>query len=131
MVMPTDWKVARSARWRQETLARWENEGGALDADGDAEFSGVFGEDELLPLADAELMQLRIRVIALENLIVALLAKAPEEQLRVARERAGYIAPRPGFTPHKLTIHAENQMLGLVERAVRFRTGNSPAQAIR
>src|SRR6185503_1092394 len=122
--MPLGWKLARSARGRRQALARWENEGGALGADGDAKLGGIVGGEELLPLADAELMQLRIRVIALENLVVALLAKAPEEQLRVARERAGYIAPRPGFTQHKLTIHAENHMLGLVERAVRFGAGD-------
>jgi hypothetical protein len=122
--MPTNRRIARSAGSRPQALARWENEGGALGVDGDAQMAGG---NELLPLADAELMQLRIRVIALENLVVALLARAPEEQLRVARERAGYIAPRPGFTQHKLTVHAESHMLGLVERAVRFGTGESRA----
>jgi hypothetical protein len=106
---------------RQEAFARWENEGGALGADRQA--SG--DTDALLPLADAELMQLRIRIIALENLLVALLANASEAQLRAVRKMAGYIAPRPGFTPHKLTVHAEDHMLDLVERATRFTSRGS------
>jgi hypothetical protein len=101
---------------RQEALARWENEGGAVDANRQASSDA----EALLPLADAELMQLRIRIIALENLLVALLADASEAQLHAVRKMAGYIAPRPGFTPHKLTIHAEGHMLDLVERAARF-----------
>jgi hypothetical protein len=31
------------------------------------------------------------------------------------------ISPRPGFTPHPLTIDAANQMIHLVERASQFR----------
>jgi hypothetical protein len=72
------------------------------------------------PLTDAELVQLRIRVIALENLIVALLVRAPDAQRRVAREMAGYICPRPGCTPHPLTLRAAGEMLSLVDRADRF-----------
>jgi hypothetical protein len=47
---------------------------------------------------------LRIRVIALENVLISLLATASNEQLELAREMAGYISPRPAFTPHPLTI---------------------------
>lgn len=74
-----------------------------------------------LPLTQAELVQLHIRVIALENLVIALLAQAPERQLALAREMATYITPRPGFTPHNLTISAANEMLSLVSRAAPFR----------
>ncbi len=73
------------------------------------------------PLTQAELVQLHIRVIALENLVIALLAQAPECQLTLAREMATFIAPRPGFTPHTLTIGAANEMLSLVNRAAPFR----------
>jgi hypothetical protein len=76
---------------------------------------------EVPQLTNAELVQLRIRVIALENLVVALLAEASDRQLDLAREMAGYISPRPGFTHHPLTIHAAVQMINLVERADRFR----------
>jgi len=72
-------------------------------------------------LTDAELVQLRIRVIALENLLIALLAEASDRRLELAREMAAYIAPRPGFTQHPLTVKAAAHMVDLVERAGRFR----------
>jgi hypothetical protein len=70
----------------------------------------------------AESMQLRARVIALENLVIALLAQSPESQLVLAREMATFIAPRPGYTPHPLTLRAADQMRSLVGRASPFRT---------
>jgi hypothetical protein len=76
---------------------------------------------EVAPMTDAELVQLRVRVIALENLVIALLAQASERHLELGREMAHYICPRPGFTPHPLTIHASAQMVHLVERAGYFR----------
>lgn len=76
-------------------------------------------------LTDAELVQLRVRVIALENMVIALLANAPPGQQALAREMASYISPRPGYTAHSLTLHAAEQMRSLVDRADRFQ----PAQA--
>ena len=73
------------------------------------------------PLANAELVQLQIRVIALENLVVALLAQGSVAQLQLARDMAVYIAPRAGYTPHPLTVHAAAQMVHFVERAEHFR----------
>ena len=73
------------------------------------------------PLANAELVQLQIRVIALENLLVALLAQGSVEQLKLARDMAVFISPRAGFTPHRLTIQAAAQMVHFVERAEHFR----------
>ena len=73
------------------------------------------------PLGNSELVQLQIRVIALENLVVALLAQGSVEQLQLARDMAVFIAPRAGFTPHPLTIHAGAQMVHFVERAEHFR----------
>lgn len=80
------------------------------------------GEDvaEVPPLANAELVQLQIRVIALENLVIAMLANAPARQLDLVRDKAIHILPRPGFTPHRLTIAAAAEMNSLVERAIRF-----------
>ena len=72
------------------------------------------------PLANAELVQLQIRVIALENLVIAMLADAPARQLDLVREKAIHILPRPGFTPHRLTIAAATEMNSLVGRAIRF-----------
>jgi len=59
-------------------------------------------------------------VIALENLVIALLAEAPDRQLAVAREMAAYISPRPGFTHHPLTIQAATHMVELIDRTVHF-----------
>ncbi len=75
-----------------------------------------------VPVAmETELEQLRVRVIALENLLIALLAQAPERQLALAREMAAYITPRAGATPHPLTLRAADEMLSLVDRAGQFR----------
>ena len=73
-------------------------------------------------LTNAEIVQLRIRMIALENLVIALLAEASERQLGLAREMAAYISPRPGAAHHPMTIHAAAQMIDLVERAGHFRS---------
>ena len=70
-------------------------------------------------MAAAELVALHIRVIALENLVIFLLAAASDQQLELAREMAPYISPRPGFTPHPLTTHAVVHMIDLLERASR------------
>lgn len=78
------------------------------------------------PLKNAELVQLQTRVIALENLAIALLAQASQVQLELARGMATYISPRPGATAHPLTLHAAAQMRHLVERSHRFRAMPCP-----
>jgi len=111
-----DQDPSRDALQRQKALARWENEGGAPPGT---------ATDPLLAeapaLTNAELVALRIRVIALENVLISLLATASEQQLELAREVAGDILPRPGFTQHPLTIHAARHMLDLISRSSRFR----------
>lgn len=74
--------------------------------------------DGVPPLTNAELVQLQIRVIALENLVVALLAHAPEPQLELVRDIAASIFPRPGVE-HRLTIQASAQMEHLAQRSQR------------
>lgn len=71
------------------------------------------------PLSNAELVQLQIRVIALENLVVALLADASEQQLERVRGIAASIFPRPGVA-HRLTAHATAQMEHLTQRSLRL-----------
>lgn len=66
------------------------------------------------------------RVIALENLVISLLARAPPGQLLLSREMASYISPRPGFTHHPLTIKAADHMRDLVDRSANFRS-NDPS----
>lgn len=114
-------------QWREAALARWDNEGGALPACPGAGEDCCEHAPPSPPLTNTELVQLQIRVIALENLLIALLAHANEPQLELVREMAAYISPRPGFTPHRLTIHAAGEMISLVERAYQFRLTPRPA----
>jgi hypothetical protein len=97
-------------------LARWENEGGkALPT----------AERAAIPeMTNAEIVALRVRVIALENVLISLLVTASEQQLALIREMANYISPRPGHTQHPLTIHAGGHMVDLVERSIHFRSYN-------
>ena len=78
--------------------------------------SGDLPQDAL-PLTNAEIVQLQIRVIALENVLAVLLAEASEHQLELVREMSAYISPRPGFTPHRLTINAAARMINLIDSA--------------
>ena len=75
-------------------------------------------------IGDAEDGNLVIRLISLENIIVALLADAPESQSQLVRDMANYISPRPGKTPHRLTVEAARNMLALVERAEQYRSNS-------
>jgi len=98
----------------QAALSKWDDEGGALLPLPDV-------PSAIPDLTNAELVQLRVRVIALENVVITLLAEASDRQLERIREMAGYISPRSGFTQHPLTIHAATLMLNLADRARRFR----------
>jgi hypothetical protein len=106
---------------RQGALSSWENEGGAPAQAPQAGAKTAEPAVQIPLLTNAELVQLRVRVIALENVIIALLSKGSDEQLRLVGELATYISPRPGYTPHPLTIRASNEMLHLVDRATHFR----------
>ena len=72
-------------------------------------------------LTNTELVHLRVRVIALENIIISLLSQAPEEQHQLVRQMADFISPRRRSTQHPLTIEAANHMNQFVDRAVHFR----------
>ncbi|MCW2109528.1 hypothetical protein [Bradyrhizobium elkanii] len=110
---------ADQAIQRRQALSRWDNEGGAtgLIVPSEADKDHVAAPE----MSNADLVALHVRVIALENLLIALLATASDEQVELARDMAGYISPRPGFTPHPLTIHAAAHMIDLIERSSRFR----------
>jgi hypothetical protein len=106
---------------RQHALARWENEGGTtIPIDGSR--AGGAEQTHIPEMTNAEMVALRVRVIALENVLISLLATATDHQLKLIREMADYISPRPGFTAHPLTIHAAEHMVDLVDRSMRFRT---------
>jgi hypothetical protein len=110
-------RTKEAVQERQSALSRWDTEGGAgpLGPQGDSPAA------DIPELTNAELVQLRIRVIALENLVITLLAEGSDRQIEVAREMAAYITPRPGFTQHPLTVHAASHMVDLADRAGRFR----------
>lgn len=118
--LPT--RRSNQLRW---AISRWENEGGAGAGPPDDHSTCGSGQTSLC-LTNAELVQLQVRMIALENLVTALLAGAPEEVTALVRELAACISPRPGYTPHHLTIHAASQMIHLAQRAELFRIKAAP-----
>ena len=116
---------------RKESLASAGNYG--CERPGGPEEYFIFGDlryDYIQP-TNAELALIRTRMIALENLVIALLVEASDRQLEVARDMAAYISPRPGYTHHPLTIHAAHHMIELVERADHFRVNTAQAPANR
>ena len=101
----------------QSALSRWENEGGA-----GAERQSADGavQPDIAQSVNTELEHLHIRVIAMENLLIALLAQDPDRARRMGREMATFISPRPGFTRHPRTLGAAARMVHAVERAQHF-----------
>lgn len=110
----------RNLQQRTTALSKWDAEGGAGLAGPRQDAASDARPSRTPALTDAELVQLHKRVIALENVVIALLARAPDSELSLVREMATYISPRPGFTDHPLTVRAAAQMNHLVERAGRF-----------
>ncbi len=84
-------------------------------------------------MSSAELVQLQTRVIALENIVIAWLARANDADLTLVRDMAADIAPRAGFTRPSLTRVAAGEMLSLVRRSRHFaateRAGEPPPAA--
>lgn len=98
-------------------ISRWENEGGATHLTAPTKPTPGTTSLHAPPLKNAELVQLQVRVIALENLVIGLLAEGSARQRALARDMAVYISPRPGYTRHGLTIHAATQMNHMIGRA--------------
>ena len=106
---------------RKSALSRWDDEGGATPCGPQESLASACEKWDIPPLSDAELIQLRIRVIALENILISLLSTSSEDQLGQIAQMAEFISPRPESTQHPLTIHAATQMTQLVERTRHFR----------
>jgi hypothetical protein len=117
------------SKQRQRALERWDNEGGANAGRLPAQAGVEAAASSVPPLNNAELVQLHTRVIALENVVIALLAQATVAQLELVRDMAAYISPRPGFTPHPLTLGAADEMRSLVDRSNHFRAQGLDDQA--
>jgi hypothetical protein len=103
------------AAQRLAALSRWENEGGNPPA--------VVPEApaDTPDMTNAEIVLLRVRVISLENLLIAVLSEGTDRQMQAARDMAAVIAPRHDVTQHSLTIRASRHMNDLVDRAVHMR----------
>ncbi len=101
-------------------LGRWANEGGATRRKPKRVLRSA-DEPESPQMSNADIEQLRVRVIALENLVITLLAEASHGQLKMALDMATFISPRRGAVPHALTSRAGRQMAHLVRRAGPFR----------
>jgi hypothetical protein len=110
-----------SSQQRSGALSRWDNEGGAGPTGPQQSLTLIGKQSDVPPLTDVEIMQLRVRVIALENLVIALLAHSSDHVQLTAREMADYILPKPGATQHRLTTHAATHMIDLLERSKHFR----------
>ena len=116
MGIESDDRTSARTRAHDGAIGRSENEGGDTAGLHPHDRGSVVGE-----IGDVEDGNLRVRLIALENIVVALLAGAHERQSGLVREMANYIVPRPGTTPHRLTIEAARNMVALVERAARYK----------
>lgn len=118
------------ARVDRRALRRWENEGGSEPGEAEVQAEAASGAavaiEATVKLTDAELVQLQLRVIALENLVTALLAHAPREAAELARAVAANISPRPDSTQHHLTVRAAAQMIHLLERSKVSKSGFMP-----
>jgi len=101
----------------EAALFRWENEDGSCPRRLLAENAKPL---DIPQSTGTELEHLRVRVIALENLVISLLSQAPERPRALGREMATFISPRPGFTPHTRTLAAAAGMVHLVVRAQHF-----------
>ena len=92
---PQNSDFSSEAIQRQQALSRWDNEGGA----GPDPAVVPAADKEQIPapeMSNADLVTLRVRVIALENSLISLLATASDQQLELAREMAD-ISRRAGL----------------------------------
>lgn len=103
---------------RLVALSRWDNEGGAMADAAQEELPDV------LDMTNTELVLLRVRVIALENILIAVLAEGSDEQRQTACKMAQIISPRTGATQHELTIRAAQHMNDIVYRAIHIKAAD-------
>ena len=85
----TDKKDAELYRDPYRALSRWDNEGGAQTEEDNR-------TSEYPHIGNAELVQLRVRVIALENIVLALLSESPDKTHEKVRALADIGSDRAG-----------------------------------
>ncbi len=88
--------AAVDVQQRQRALGGWEIESGAgpccpLDL-----VASLDHHAQLPDMGKDELLTLHIRVVALQNMELALLAAALSQKLEIARDMPGFILSRPG-----------------------------------
>ena len=105
------------AVFRASALARWDNEGGALSHPAPVKPPVVDVDHHL---SNLELVCLRSRVIALENIVVAMLAGATHDQRAIVHDMALFVRPPLDAVQDRLTMHAADLMDNLADRATRF-----------
>ncbi|SDG85364.1 DUF1971 domain-containing protein [Pelagibacterium luteolum] len=106
----------------ERSIAMWDSEGGASSNEPPAPMEPGRDREQDPQLSNAELVNLRVRVIALENLVIALMSQASNQEVDIAKEMAALILPRPGYKQHPLTIKAAEHMSDLLDRAARFKS---------
>ena len=109
-----------SEQQRRKALSRWDNEGGAGTSNQRKKQTSEGNRSDDPPLTDVEVVQLRVRVIALENLVITLLAHSSDQARVTASQMADYILPKPSAKQHRLTTHAAIHMIDLLERSKHF-----------
>jgi len=70
---------------------------------------------------NAQLEHLGVRTIAVESLLITMLAQATEQHLELCREVADFVSARPGSAQRPGMIDAADQMVHLLRRAQRLR----------
>lgn len=109
--------TSRGQAFQRDALARWDWEGGVAGDAAALPTTAPLLRAHVWEVVDTEMAQLRMRVVALEHLVLALLVHGSVGQRAAAGAMAAYILPRPGFTAHPLTIRAAARMAQLVGRA--------------
>lgn len=112
--------AAERARLFERAVSRWENEGGAVVDVGAS--APMPSEGSSAPSKGSELEHIKVRLVALENLVTFLLAQLPDPQIGVVREMADYVAANSGAAPYPLTTRAATKMRGLLEGAGHLRS---------
>ncbi|HAW55490.1 MAG TPA: hypothetical protein DCX29_11415 [Hyphomonas sp.] len=78
----------------------------------------------------SELVQMRIRLVTLENIVLGLLSDATEKQVDQIRRRADMIEPRADATRHPLTELAADDMRKFLDRSQRILKVSRSSDAI-
>src|SRR5258708_16319314 len=89
-----------ASQQRQMALSRWDNEGGAGAGRRQGGLISGAARSDTPELTNTEFVQLRVRAIALENLMITLLAGSSYRHLQLFPQIPASTSPRPHFTHH-------------------------------